>query len=99
MVIKILKSVFFRKKKKSVEISDPIGTDNEIGCDNSLENLIRKNKIKYYIYSEFVNIRESRENDENIVRADLKDDLFILKSFNNDDTTICKVVREVQFIQ
>lgn len=93
-MLNTLKSVFNRKKNKGVGINDPIGTDNVIS-DNSLENLIRKKGIKYYMYSDFNNIRESRENGENIVRADLKDEFFILKSFNNDDTTIHNVVREV----
>ncbi|RGB31474.1 hypothetical protein C1646_257159 [Rhizophagus diaphanus] len=94
-MLNTLKSVFNRKKNKGVGINDPIGTDNEIS-DNSLENLIRKKKIKYYMYSDFNNIRESKENGENIVRADLKDEFFILKSFNNDDTTIHNVVRELK---
>ncbi|CAB5342192.1 unnamed protein product [Rhizophagus irregularis] len=94
-MLNTLKSVFNRKKNKGVGINDPIGTDNVIS-DNSLENLIRKKEIKYYMYSDFNNIRESRENGENIVRADLKDEFFILKSFNNDDTTIHNVVRELK---
>ncbi|CAB5342154.1 unnamed protein product [Rhizophagus irregularis] len=81
--IKSVKSVFRRKKNKN-------GT--KIGR-NWLKNFIIEKQIKYYEYSDFKNVTFIREN---VVRANLKDDSFALRFFNNDDATLREIVREIE---
>ncbi|GBB95581.1 hypothetical protein RclHR1_02570015 [Rhizophagus clarus] len=64
---------------------------NRVDCNDWLENFITEKKVKYVEYSNFKNIKFIRKN---VFRANLKDDLFTLLSFDNDDATLREVTRE-----
>ena len=67
---------------------------------NRLNNPISEDYIKYYEYSDFINIQLTGSGSfGNVVRAKYKnsDDVFALKSFNNDKQTLKEVVKEVQY--
>ncbi|CAB4417623.1 unnamed protein product [Rhizophagus irregularis] len=85
--LKSIKLVFRRKKNKN---GTKIGRND---FNDWLENLIIEKQIKYYEYSDFKNFTFIREN---VVRANLKDDSFALRFFNNDDATLHEIVREIK---
>ena len=70
-------------------------------CDDNidwLEQSIHNEHIKYYEYSEFKNIQPIGSGSfGSVVRANWKntDIVFALKSFNNQKSTLKKIVREV----
>lgn len=94
-------NILIRSRKSSFNSIDPINIINDInniGCNDWLVKSIDNEDIKLYEYSAFKNIQSIKKGSfGSIVRATLKntDDLFALKSFNNDEATICEIVREV----
>lgn len=85
-----LKSAFKLKKKKK-----PINNANEEISNNWINNLIKEKQIKFYNYSDFKDKRIIEEKGKTIIIANLKDEIFVLKSFYNDDATLQKVINEV----
>ncbi|RIA93090.1 kinase-like domain-containing protein [Glomus cerebriforme] len=64
-----------------------------------LEKSIANKEIKLYEYSDFNNIQPiGKGSFGSVVRVILKntDKFFALKSFNNDESTFCKVIEEIQ---
>src|SRR5688572_23353298 len=84
---------FIRKRRKSSKNSK-LSKDSEINV-TGVDNWFETSQCKYYEYSDFKNIQSIRGS----VRANLKNNeqFFSLKSFNNDEGTLCKVVNEVIF--
>ena len=63
-----------------------------------LERSISEEHIKYYEYSDFINIQPiGKGSFGNVDRANWKntDRIFALKSFNNDETTLNEIINEV----
>ncbi|EXX69760.1 kinase-like domain-containing protein [Rhizophagus irregularis DAOM 181602=DAOM 197198] len=98
-------NILIRSRKSSFNSFDPISiinNINNIGDKYWLEKSIDNEDIKLYEYSDFKNIQSIKKGSfGSIVRATLKniDDLFALKSFNNDETTLCEIVREIKLHQ
>jgi hypothetical protein len=92
-------NILIRSRKSSFNTFDSISSINDINNDNDwLEKSIVNEYIKLYEYLDFKNFQSIKKGSfGSIVRATLKntDDLFALKSFNNDEGTLCKIVREV----
>jgi hypothetical protein len=63
-----------------------------------LEKSIYEGRIKYYEYSDFKNLQSLGSGSYgNVVRVDWENDqVYVLKSFNNDKITLKEVVNEVQ---
>ncbi|PKC14591.1 kinase-like protein [Rhizophagus irregularis] len=75
---------------------------SNINNNDWLEKSIDNEDIKLYEYSDFKNIQSIKKGSfGSIVRATLNniDDLFALKSFNNDEATLCEIVREIKLHQ
>ena len=72
--------------------------DSNVVDINWLENFITKECIKRYEYSDFKNVQPiGKGSFGNVMRANWKttNHFFALKSFNNDEITLKKVVNEV----
>jgi hypothetical protein len=87
----ILKKPFKKLKRWNSRGKNSIGNTN---CNDPLENFINVKNIKCYEYSDF-KLVQSMDRGFYLVRGNLNDDCFVLKSFSNDDKTIEKVVYEV----
>lgn len=96
MPLKSLKLVIKRKINK---FKGTIGANTiEIGHidrNNLLEDFITKKEIKCYEYTDFREIRSIERG--NVVRAKFEGEFFALKSLNDDDITIRKVIDEVLY--
>ncbi|CAB4417904.1 unnamed protein product [Rhizophagus irregularis] len=98
-------NILIRSRKSSFNSFDPISIISDINnfSDNDwLEKSIDNEDIKLYEYSDFKNIQSIKKGSfGSIVRATLKniDNLFALKSFNNDEATLCEIVREIKLHQ
>jgi hypothetical protein len=84
------------KETKETEESDL--TESNIYID-WLEKSIVDEYINYYNYSEFKNLKPLGSGSYGkVVRANWKNGLFALKTFNNDKITLKEVVNEVNYI-
>ncbi|RIA96646.1 kinase-like domain-containing protein [Glomus cerebriforme] len=90
MSINSIKKIFKRKKTNDAGIG-------HTKCNDWLENFIKEKKIECYKYSDFKDIQSIGR--QNVVRANLKDKIFVLKYFNNDDNTIRQVVCELESLR
>lgn len=94
-LLKSIKSAF--KSKKSKKSRKPINGAiiNEERSNNWINNLIKEEQIEFYNYSDFKDKRTIEEKGKTIIIANLKDEIFVLKSFYNDDATLHKAINEV----
>ena len=83
--LKLLRKKRFPETNVTNEIESHV--DNEL-----IENFITEKEIKRYKYSNF-EIKPTRR--RNIILADFEDKTFALRSFNNDETTLRNVIKEV----
>ena len=64
-----------------------------------LNNSITEEHIRYYKYSDFKNIQQiGKGSFGNVDRANWKNSIFALKSFNNDEQTLKKAIKVVQHL-
>jgi len=71
---------------------------NETDFIDWLENSIANESLNYYEHSAFKNLRPiGSDSSGNITRANWKDtvNFVVLKTFNNDKTTLNEIVNEV----
>ena len=87
------------KFKKIIEKNSSIDLEEKDNDYNDwLETSVDNGSIKYFEYSGFENVQPiGRGTFGSVVRANLKntDDFFALKSFNNEETALYKIAREV----
>ena len=89
-----LKKKLVKRLSKSTEINSSSDSDTEINDSNEIEWLESTNKK--FNYSNFKDIQLIGSGSfASVVRATLNDRVFALKFFNNDKTTLERVVREV----
>ncbi|PKC74021.1 kinase-like protein [Rhizophagus irregularis] len=95
-LLKSIKSAF--KSKKSKKSKKPINGAiiNEERSNNWINNLIKEEQIEFYNYSDFKDKRTIEEKGKTIIIANLKDEIFVLKSFYNDDATLHKAINELK---
>ncbi|PKC74017.1 kinase-like protein [Rhizophagus irregularis] len=95
-----LKSLKLVLKRKINKFKGTIGAGNiEIGHidrNNLLEDFITKKEIKCYEYTDFREIQSIERG--NVVRARFEGEFFALKSLNDDDITIRKVIDELKLL-
>lgn len=92
-----LKKVIEKNSPNVIKTKD--SNENEINdYNNWLEKSINNENIKYFEYSDFENVRSiGRGTFGSVVRANLKntDEFYALKSFNNEEEALFKIIREV----
>lgn len=77
-------------------MSNVVGTNNSNKYVIELEDSITNGYLDYYEYSEFKNIQQIAIGGFGYVcRANWKNTIFVLKSFNNEKSTLKEVVNEV----
>ncbi|CAB4417611.1 unnamed protein product [Rhizophagus irregularis] len=95
-----LKSLKLVLKRKINKFRGTNGASNiEIGHidrNNLLEDFITEKEIKCYEYTDFREIQSIERG--NVVRAKFEGEFFALKSLNDDDITIRKVIDELKLL-
>lgn len=94
------KRVIEKNSSNVAKTKDLNDNDNEINdyTDWFESSIINNENIRYFEYSNFENVRSlGRGTFGSVVRVNLKNtnEFYALKSFNNEEAALLKIVREV----